>query len=166
MSILTLDLGQQTGWTILKNGVIESGSESFHSGGLNGKLYSKFRRWLENKLQGISEVYFEKVVRHLGTYAAHHYGGFLAHLAACCEESNIPFQGVPIKTIKRFIAGNGNATKDQVIEAVRKKGFFPCDDNEADALALMFYVQSNYLNINKDINAIHLSGEQKKFTKD
>lgn len=149
MSILTLDLGKQTGWAICKGGVIQSGSESFHasrfSGG--GMPFFKFRSWLngmQEKFPNIETVYFEEVRRHLGTDAAHCYGGFLAHLTAWCEENNVPYEGVPVKTIKRFITGNGNASKAEVIEAVKNKGFVPQDDNEADSLALMFWAQRNF----------------------
>ncbi|WP_353285290.1 crossover junction endodeoxyribonuclease RuvC [Wolbachia endosymbiont (group A) of Beris morrisii] len=155
--MLTLDLGKQTGWAILTDGVIQSGSENFHgsrfSGG--GMHFLNFRRWLNEmreRFSDIEAVYFEEVRRHLGTDAAHCYGGFLAHLTAWCEENNIPYQGVPVKTIKRFIAGNGNASKSEVIEAIREKGFFPQDDNEADALALMFYVN----NFSKDFNMLNI----------
>ncbi|GFR05359.1 holliday junction resolvase [Trichonephila clavata] len=151
MSVLTLDLGKQTGWAIFTDGVIQSGSESFHgsrfSGG--GMHFLSFRNWL-NSLQDISAVYFEEVRRHLGTDAAHCYGGFFAVLAAWCEGEKIPYKGVPVKTIKRFIAGKGNASKSEVIEAIREKGFSPRDDNEADALALMFCVN----NFSKDFNML------------
>lgn len=153
MSILTLDLGKQTGWAILTDGIIESGSKSFHgsrfSGG--GMHFLNFRSWLnemKEKFSNIEAVYFEEVRRHLGTDAAHCYGGFLAVLSAWCEENNIPYQGVNVKTIKRFIAGKGNASKSEVIEAVKKKGGSPRDDNEGDALALMFYI----MNFSKDFN--------------
>ncbi len=151
MSILTLDLGKQTGWAILTDGVIQSGSKSFHgsrfSGG--GMCFLNLRNWL-NSLKDISVVYFEEVRRHLGTDAAHFYGGFLAVLSAWCEEHHVPYKGVNVKTIKRFIAGKGNASKSEVIEAVKKKGVSPRDDNEADALALMFYVN----NFSKDFNML------------
>ncbi len=153
MSILTLDLGKQTGWAILTDGVIESGSKSFHgsrfSGG--GMHFLNFRSWLnemKEKFSNIEAVYFEEVRRHLGTDAAHCYGGFLAVLSAWCEEHHVPYKGVNVKTIKRFIAGKGNASKSEVIEAIREKGFASRDDNEADALALMFYV----MNLSKDFN--------------
>ncbi|WP_265044179.1 crossover junction endodeoxyribonuclease RuvC [Wolbachia endosymbiont (group A) of Epagoge grotiana] len=155
MSILTLDLGKQTGWAMLTDGVIQSGSENFHgsrfSGG--GMHFLNFRRWLNEmreRFSDIEAVYFEEVRRHLGTDAAHCYGDFLAHLTAWCEENNIPYQGVPVKTIKRFITGKGNASKSEVIEAVKGKGFIPQDDNEGDALALMFYVN----NFSKDFNML------------
>ncbi|GFR24141.1 holliday junction resolvase [Trichonephila clavata] len=151
MSVLTLDLGKQTGWAIFTDGVIQSGSESFHgsrfSGG--GMHFLSFSNWL-NSLKDISAVYFEEVRRHLGTDAAHCYGGFFAVLAAWCEGEKIPYKGVPVKTIKRFIAGKGNASKSEVIEAIREKGFSPRDDNEADALALMFCVN----NFSKDFNML------------
>jgi hypothetical protein len=44
---------------------------------------------------------------------------------------------VPVGTIKRHIAGKGNADKAAVIAAVKALGFDPQDDNEADALALL-----------------------------
>ncbi len=66
------------------------------------------------------------------------------------KENHIPYQGVPVKTIKRFITARGNASKADVIEEVQGRGFFPIDDNEADALALMFYSQS----INKEYEDI------------
>ena len=52
---------------------------------------------------------------------------------------NIAYQGVPVGTIKRFIAGKGNADKTAVIAAVRARGFHPADDNEADALAILLW---------------------------
>jgi Holliday junction resolvasome RuvABC endonuclease subunit len=44
---------------------------------------------------------------------------------------------LPVGTIKRHATGNGNASKEAVIAAVRSLGFDPADDNEADALALL-----------------------------
>ena len=46
---------------------------------------------------------------------------------------------MPVGTIKRHVTGKGNADKEAVIEAVRRLGFAPADDNEADALALLHW---------------------------
>jgi Holliday junction resolvasome RuvABC endonuclease subunit len=46
---------------------------------------------------------------------------------------------VPVGTIKRHIAGKGNADKPAMIAAVKALGFAPADDNEADALALLHW---------------------------
>jgi Holliday junction resolvasome RuvABC endonuclease subunit len=80
---------------------------------------------------------FEEVRAHRGTAAAHTYGAFLGQLTAWCELHQVPYQGVPVGTIKKHATGRGNAGKDEVIAAMRAKGFYPADDNEADALALL-----------------------------
>jgi len=100
----------------------------------------RFKAWLENVRTAAGDldlIVFEEVRAHKGTIAAHIYGGFLAHLSAWCEFREIPYQGVPVATIKRHATGKGNADKLAVIAAVRRLGFTPADDNEADALALL-----------------------------
>jgi len=85
----------------------------------------------------LGAVYFEEVRRHLGVDAAHVYGGLLATLSAWCEHHRIPYQGVPVGTIKRHATGKGNASKAEVIAALQAAGHVVNDDNEADALAVM-----------------------------
>ncbi len=46
-------------------------------------------------------------------------------------------------TIKRHATGKGNASKDEIITAIKAKGFNPVDDNEADSLALLLWAQDN-----------------------
>jgi Holliday junction resolvasome RuvABC endonuclease subunit len=77
------------------------------------------------------------VRRHLGVDAAHAYGGFLATLTSWCEHQKIPYQGVPVGTIKRHVTGKGNAGKSEMVSAVRARGYLVADDNEADALAVL-----------------------------
>ena len=144
-SILALDLGTQTGWAVRdRDGTVTSGTESFKpqrfEGG--GMRYLRFKRWLteiKQSCDGIEAVYFEEVRRHAGVDAAHAYGGFMAHLTAWCEHHQIPYQGVPVGTIKKHATGKGNASKDQMIGAVRLRGHAPADDNEADAIALLHW---------------------------
>lgn len=144
-AVLALDLGTTTGWSLLSpDGLVTSGTASFkpsrYDGG--GMRYLRFRGWLEQlrRYAGqIEAVHFEEVRRHAGVDAAHIYGGFLATLTAWCEHRVIPYQGVPVGTIKRFMTGKGNADKDAVIAAVRARGFNPADDNEADAIAILLW---------------------------
>ena len=141
--ILALDLGQRTGWAVRsRDGAIASGVQEFRPGRFEGggMIWLRFRAWLQEVDEtagGIGVVVFEEVRRHLGTAAAHAFGGYLAHLTAWAEANRIPYQGVPVGTIKRHIAGKGNADKAAVIAAVKALGFSPADDNEADALALL-----------------------------
>ena len=141
-TILAMDLGTTTGWAVKHEYGIESGSVSFKTKGFEGggMRYLRFQYWLADLLiiaGKIDVVYFEEVRRHLGVGAAHAYGGFLSHLTSWCEMNKIPYQGVPVGTIKRFITGKGNASKSEVIASVEALGHFPIDDNEADALALL-----------------------------
>ena len=142
-TILALDLGTTTGWAMLCDGTITSGSESFKPSRFEGggMRFLKFKRWLADMKNcgtyGIDAVYFEEVRRHAGVDAAHAYGGFMAHLTAWCEHHQIPYQGVPVGTIKKHATGKGNASKDAMISAAREIGLDPQDDNEADALALL-----------------------------
>ncbi|GAB4210305.1 MAG: hypothetical protein Fur0019_18040 [Tibeticola sp.] len=144
-TILALDLGTTTGWALRdRTGRITSGSQSFKprrfEGG--GMRFLRFKRWLTELKQcadGIDCVVFEEVRRHASTDAAHVYGGFLATLTAWCEHHNIPYQGVPVGTIKKHATGHGNARKDAMLAAARVRGHTPADDNEADALALLYW---------------------------
>jgi Holliday junction resolvasome RuvABC endonuclease subunit len=143
MTILALDLGTNTGWALHHlDGSIISGTECFKprrfEGG--GMRFLRFKRWLteiNQSCDGIDCLYFEEVRRHAGVDAAHAYGGFLATLAAWCEQHDIPYQGVPVGTIKKHATGKGNASKDEMVASIRARGHKPIDDNEADALALL-----------------------------
>ena len=101
--------------------------------------FTKFLSDLKQNTGSIDAVFFEEVRRHLGVDAAHAYGGFMAHLTAWCEDNEIPYEGVPVGTIKRHATGKGNASKTMMIDSVKAKGHNPRDDNEADAIALMYW---------------------------
>ena len=144
-SILALDLGTTTGWAVrngrshILHGTAEFRPSRFEGGGMR---YLRFGKWLDQTLDvtgGVDAVYFEEVRRHAGTDAAHVHGGLLATLTAWCEQHSLPYQGVPVGTIKRFATGQGNADKAAMIAAIRERGFEPADDNEADAIAILLW---------------------------
>lgn len=143
-TILALDLGTTTGWAIrsasdpITHGFITLRPQRFEGGGMR---YLRFKRWLSEltATDDIHEVYFEEVRRHAGVDAAHVYGGLMATLTTWCEHHNIPYQGVPVGTIKKHATGQGNAGKEDVIAAIRARGYPVTDDNEADALALLHW---------------------------
>ena len=144
-SRLALDLGTTTGWAMANDtGQVLSGTESFKPGRWEGggMRYLRFSRWLdEMAAHGLGGIWFEEVRRHVGTDAAHVYGGLMATLTAWAETRGIPYQGVPVGTIKKHATGKGNAPKEAMIAAAVARGFNPADDNEADALALLHMVQ-------------------------
>jgi Holliday junction resolvasome RuvABC endonuclease subunit len=148
-AILALDLGSRCGWAVLpRSGRIASGVVDFRPGRFEGAgmTFLRFERFLADATNAsgpFDVVVFEEVRAHVGTLAAQVYGGFLAHLTAWCERHAAPYLGVPVATIKRHATGKGNASKDDVIKAVRARGHMPKDDNEADALALLDWAIKN-----------------------
>ena len=145
-SILALDLGTTTGWAVRNHrcrilqwhGRVPAAPASRAAACATSASSAGSTRRSEIA-GGIDAVYFEEVRRHVGTDAAHVYGGFLATLTAWCEEHAIAYQGVPVGTIKRFATGKGNADKQAMIAAMRERGFEPADDNEADAIAILLW---------------------------
>lgn len=152
-ALLALDLGSRTGWALalavhvrtdpwpltFASGYIDFKGGRFEGGGMR---FLRFRNWLTEMKQGrqIGLVVFEEVRRHQGVDAAHVYGGLMAMLTSWCEHHEIPYQGVPVGSIKKHATGKGNANKDAMIAAARERG--PCcvetkDDNEADAICLL-----------------------------
>nr|WP_135470806.1 hypothetical protein [Crenalkalicoccus roseus] len=144
-AVLALDLGTTTGWALRsQDGGITSGTMTFRPGRFEGggMRYLRFRGWLgevANLSGGLARIAFEEVRRHVSTDSSHVYAGFLATLTAWCEQESIPYEGVPVGTIKRFATGKGNADKAAMVAAMRVRGFAPADDNEADALALLLW---------------------------
>ena len=144
-AILALDLGTTTGWALQSpDGLVTSGTVSFRprrfDGG--GMRYLRFRNWLDemDRLAGpIATIWYEEVRRHAGTDAAHVFGGLLATLTAWAEMRGVPYQGVPVGTIKKHATGKGNASKAMMIEAAQARGYRPEDDNEADAIAILHW---------------------------
>jgi hypothetical protein len=143
--VLALDLGTTTGWALRDaDGMILSGTASFRPGRFDGggMRYLRFTNWLSefDRLSGpIASIWFEEVRRHAATDAAHVYGGLMATLSAWAELRGVPYQGVPVGTIKRHATGKGNANKAAMIAAAQARGFTPADDNEADAIAILLW---------------------------
>lgn len=149
LKILALDLGTKTGWAVclpdrtITSGIAEFKNDRWQGGGMR---FLRFKQWLTEVKQmagGLDAVFVEEVRRHAGVDAAHVYGGFLAHVTAWCEHHAIPYEAVPVGTIKRHATGKGNANKEAMIEAARKRGFEPADDNEADALAILDWAMTH-----------------------
>jgi len=140
--ILSLDLGTKTGWCINDPSGPSGGTWDLTPGRYDSRSmrFVRFRQRL-NELAGaycVERVVFEEVRRHLGTQAAHVYGGFFAVLSEWCDGRELPYVGVPVSKIKKYATGKGNAPKSAMIAACRERlGVDPADDNEADARWLL-----------------------------
>ena len=148
-TILALDLGTTTGWALLerRSHEIRSGSICFrqtHFDSSDSK-FTRFKRWLLNLKaihEGFDHIVYEAVRNHNGTIAGQTYGGFMATLHLFGDHHKIPYEGVSVGTIKKFATGKGNANKFHMIKAMEERGYQPTDDNEADALALLYWAMA------------------------
>ncbi len=104
----------------------------------HGKRFVMLREFLEELPQLPEVIYYERVRRHLGTDAAHDYGGYVAVLRMYCFQNYIPLKGIGVATVKKYATGNGRADKSMMIEAAKKEfGYDGKNDNEADALWIL-----------------------------
>lgn len=149
MKTLAIDPATKCGWAIDDNGVLTSGTWTLkddRNPERSGMRFVRMRRQLEkvHAVNPIDKIVFEDVRRHIGTGAAHCYGGLVAMITAFCEDHNIAYDSIAVGTIKKFATGNGNASKDMMVEAAMKK--YPTqnirDDNQADALFILATFQS------------------------
>lgn len=143
--LLALDLGTTTGFCVGVLGRSNSGTATFKPSRFEGggMRFVRFRRWLNEIAAAhgpFDQIAFEEVRRHAATDAAHVYGGLMATLTAWCEENRVPYEGVPVGTIKKHWTDKGNADKATMMAEARRRGLNPVDDNEADAMALFDYV--------------------------
>jgi crossover junction endodeoxyribonuclease RuvC len=140
--LLSLDLATTMGWAMLVGDKLTSGSVSFDNKQWDGAgmRYLKFRHWLEQRAAVGLVITYEAVENHGagGTYASHIYGGWLATLQSFCEEHQYPYAGFGVTEIKKFWTGKGSAKKDDMIKQCWEYGHNPKDDNEADAIALLY----------------------------
>jgi len=146
--ILALDFGATLGWACRHaDGNIAHGIAEFDDRGGVGYRWLRLRAWLSRFKETcgapIHAVYYEEVRFSVARgkvgrdgHASRVYGGFEATATCWCEQHRVPYKGIPVATIKKYIC-HGWAKKPEIIEAVRALGYEPTDDNDADALALL-----------------------------
>jgi len=146
MNILCLDLGAKTGWAVGNKTLENSGTKKLSSTTRKdveiGRKFNGFDAWLLTMIASrkVGKVYFEDVKNHKGVLASHAFGGYLAVLQMRCGKSGIQLEGVGVGTIKKHFTGHGKASKQMMIDEAIARGHEPIDDNEADAIALFYYV--------------------------
>ena len=60
-----------------------------------------------------------------------------------CLRSQVKVRSANNTTVKKAFTGHGRAEKSAMCDRAKQLGFNPKDDNEADAIAIWFYVFTN-----------------------
>jgi len=142
MNILALDLASRTGWAT--NSPTEmSGVDTFdvRRGESPGTRYLRFTAWLREKILIINPalIVYEQA-HHRGGAATEVAAGFATHLQSTCADIGVEFTPVHTATLKKYVTGKGNASKEMMIAAYRGRWESEhIDDNHADARWLLEY---------------------------
>lgn len=144
MKLLAIDPADKCGWAMYNDGIITSGVWTLRPPKLKGYEGGgmRFARLMDNlnNLENVDRLAYEEVRRHIGTAAAHSYGGYKAKMMSWCEkqEPKVPYCVYSVSSIKKRATGNGRASKEDVKLAAEKKFNIVCaSDDESDALWIL-----------------------------
>lgn len=155
--ILALDLSTRTGWALWdRNGMVTSGvyELKLKRGESPGMRFLRFRAWLTELIAlgqlAPNDGFAERPAFGPGVIAyeqAHHRGGAATELCvglvAVVQEQaarqRVEHTAVHTAELKKHATGKGNAGKDMMLEAARKRWRKPNlqSDDEADALCIL-----------------------------
>jgi len=152
MNILALDLGTKTGWATRWGGQpIRAGTWEFPAKkGPCCKIDPRlvmFRHKLEESRDSFDLLVYEDVQFMRGRAQAFLWSGFRTVLWLFAHDHKIPVICCPVKTLKKYATGNGNADKDAMALAYYEKtglapGKDPLDDNAIDAWHLCHWAET------------------------
>ena len=164
MNILALDLATKTGWAIARNGqLVESGVQVFdiRRGESPGLRFLRFRSWLEDLLtEAAPDLVAYEQAHHRGGAATELCVGFATRVQELAAGDGIEYASVHTSTLKKHATGHGNAQKDAMVAAARKRwGIEPEDDNHADALLILAWALDTYGAVTRGRDSSRLSAE-------
>lgn len=149
--VLSLDVAQHTGFYSCK----ESGTVFFPNTdkapkklGPDYEQHKAFRDWIVSmvKKHGFRLIVAEDVNVGSQFSALRKLSQFQGVLYEVCATLRVPLIVANVVAIKKFATGKGNATKQEMIEAARRRWKYDCeqDDNLADAMHIFHYITKRY----------------------
>lgn len=149
--ILSLDCAQHTGFYSCK----EYGTVYFPNTdkapkklGEDYEQHKAFRDWIIGMVRkhGFKMIAAEDVNVGSQFSALRKLAQFQGILYEVCATLKIPLVVVNVVSLKRFATGKGNANKQEMMEAAKKRWKFDCegDDNLADAMHIFHYITKRY----------------------
>lgn len=132
-----------TGWVVRKRSeTVSGGVVDFKTGNSEGMSYQSYLSWLRAKVgsEEIKEIIFEDVAgRWVNKYAQRYYFGFRAVTVMVADYYGCKLFGYNQKSTKKWVIGNGNADKVDIMTYYRKQGIEVLNDDHGDALLLLDY---------------------------
>ena len=143
IKILALDLATKTGWARNYGPEPRSGVVKF-KGKSRGARFVELLDWLRqfNKVIYMADLIVFETPHMRGGPATRSCVGFSSMVEYFAALNGLQVDEYCPDAIKRFATGTAKASKEQMIEAARKLGYNPKDDNEADAIHLLRLAES------------------------
>jgi Holliday junction resolvasome RuvABC endonuclease subunit len=150
LRVLAIDIGTQTGFAQLANGILTSGSVGFHrykgsqtvKADHDGQPYLSMHKWLRNLISQDRPdcLVYEEVFRWMSADAARTFGAYRGQILLLAAHYDIPCHGYAPAQIKKYWTGRGTADKAAMRAAMLQR--LPAmkqarDDNEVDAVAIL-----------------------------
>lgn len=141
-SILALDLATQLGFAVgMPGSEPRYGTKVLPSTGEDiGRFGHAYDEWLSDMitLENPGLVVFEAPILAGQTTitTARKLGGLAWHTEFVCHRREVRCAEHHLQSVKKFFAGNGRASKEDMIAAARRQGWDPKTDDAADALGL------------------------------
>lgn len=164
MNVLALDLGTYCGYAFNRGEFFQAGTWKLASAKevtawgkarLSRRNDPRVKRLCEQitELGEFDVLVFEDVQFVSTTYQAHLWAGLRSAAWLCGVAKH--FEAVPVKTLKLFATGNGNATKELMAKILYRVSELPrrfelvstLDDNGVDACWLWIWAQKNLTRI-------------------
>ena len=151
MNILAIDQAIHTGWATCHSGKIESGvcDFSIKSHESRGMIYVKLEKWLNDI--SCDRLEFDLIIyeqtHHRGGAATAISGAMVGVIVSFAEKCNRPVNYTSVQSLqlKKATTGKGNATKADMMAWFKDKiGRDPISDDEADAMAMLYYAMDKY----------------------
>lgn len=142
MKILAIDAATKTGYASNCFRKITSGIMDFKAkrGDSPGVRFIKFKKWLNEIVKNSKpDVIIYEQAHHRGGHPTEVALGFVTVIKIIAAKNNCELTTVHTGELKKWATGNGRASKEEMIDASRKLGFEPVDDNEADALLILHW---------------------------
>lgn len=143
MRMLSLDLATKTGWATniegSRCGTIEF---ALRRGESPGMRFLRCRAWLNEihlLLDSQIDVIAYEQAHHRGGAATSVCVGLVTEVLAFAADKGIETMPVQTTTLKKWAAGNGRASKGDMIKAAISRGWDPANHDEADAALILDY---------------------------
>ena len=143
IKILALDIATTTGWACGKGDRLKYSNFTVNKCDTIGDKFLRFGSLIERLiyLKKPEIIAIERPI--IRFYAATYWlCGACAIAEMAAASKNIPVVKFPPTTIKKFVTGSGRATKEDMMKAIKKLKFKPEVHDEADAIGLHLYTQS------------------------